>query len=260
MLTYKDHLKSVLLLIHYWFPVVLGWSITLVIHRATHLPISPSGINLYLLGILAAYSLDRWLDPPEEIRPVWLTTILLIGFLVSAALGALIAVQLSAKTISGIVLFSLITIFYGKAKKIPFLKAILVAVVWTWAGVALAFQNQNWFAWQFWTMQTSLPLVILITAGVILCDLKDLKHDGKEGVRSLPVMFGLRNTILATSALLLIAAVISYQQGRMGLMMSSIVLIVLAQFPSVLSLDAVGPLLVDAALALPGFLIFVHLI
>ena len=137
---------------------------------------------------------------------------------------------------------------------------MLVAVVWTWAGVALAFQNQNWFAWQFWTMQTSLPLVILITAGVILCDLKDLKRDVRNDVRSLPLMFGLRNTILITSALLLVAGAISYEQGRMGLVISSAALIVLAQFPSVISLDAIGPLLVDAALALPGFLIFFHLV
>jgi uncharacterized membrane protein YGL010W len=73
-------------------------------------------------------------------------------------------------------------------------------------------------------------------------------------------MFGPRNTILATSALLLVAAAISYEQGRMGLMISSAVLIGLAQFPFLLSLDAIGPLLVDAALTLPGFLIFLHLV
>lgn len=256
----KNTLKPTLLLVHYWFPIALGWSITLVIHRATGLPISPSGIFLYLLGILAAYSLDRWLDPSEEIRPSWLTATLFVGFLVAATLGALIVIRLSIKTISVIVLFSIITIFYRQAKKIPFLKAGLVAIIWTWAGVALPFQNQNWFAWQFWTMQTSLPLVILIVAGVILCDLKDLKLDSKEDVRSLPVMFGLRNTIWVTSTLLLVAAAISYEQGRMGLVISSAALIGLAQFPFLLSQDAIGPLLVDAALALPGFLIFLHLV
>ena len=256
----ENALKPTLLLIHYWFPVALGWSIVLVIHRATGLLVSPSGIYLYLLAILAAYSLDRWLDPPDELRPSWLTTMLLVGFLVSSILGALIAIQLSAKTISAIVLFSIITIFYSKVKKLPFLKAVLVAIVWIWAGVAISFENQNWFAWQFWTLQISLPLVILIAAGVILCDFKDLKLDDKDGVRSLPVMFGLHNTILATSALLLVAAAISYEQGRMGLVISSLALMVSAQFPSIIALDALGPLLVDVALTLPGFLIFFHLV
>jgi 4-hydroxybenzoate polyprenyltransferase len=256
----KSTLKSILLLIHYWFPVALGWSIALVIHRATGSLISPLGIDLYLLGIWAAYSLDRLLDQSREVRQSWLTASLLIGFMVSAALGAILVIQLSPKTISAIVLFSIITILYSKAKKIPFLKTVLVAIVWTWAGVALPFQNQNWFAWQFWTMQTSLPLVMLIAAGVILCDFKDLKFDGQDGVRSLPVMFGLRNTSLATSALLLIAAVISYQQGRIGLVISSAALIGLAQFPFILSLDTIGPLLVDIALTLPGLMIFLHLV
>lgn len=256
----KSTLKPILLLIHYWFPIALGWSVALVVHRATGLPILSSGIFLYLLGILAAYSLDRWLDPSEEIRPTWLTAMLFVGFLISATLGALIVVRLSVKTISVIVLFSIITVFYRQTKKIPFLKAGLVAIIWAWAGVALPFQNQNWFAWQFWTMQTSLPLVILIAAGVILCDFKDLKLDSIDDVQSLPVILGLRNTIWVTSALLLIAATISYEQGRMGLVISSAALIGLAQFPFLLSQEAIGPLLVDAALTLPGFLIFLHLV
>lgn len=256
----KSTLKPILLLIHYWFPIALGWSIALVVHRATGLPILSSGIFLYLLGILAAYSLDLWLDPSEEIRPTWLTAMLFVGFLISATLGALIVVRLSVKTISVIVLFSIITVFYRQTKKIPFLKAGLVAIIWAWAGVALPFQNQNWFAWQFWIMQTSLPLVILIAAGVILCDFKDLKLDSIDDVQSLPVILGLRNTIWVTSALLLIAATISYEQGRMGLVISSAALIGLAQFPFLLSQEAIGPLLVDAALTLPGFLIFLHLV
>lgn len=256
----KRTLKTLMLLVHYWFPILLGWSIAMVIQRATGSPFSSSGIYLYLLGIWAAYSLDRLLDPADEVRPRWLTAALIVGFGVAAGLGAVFALQLSPKTISVIALFSLITIFYPKAKRFPFLKTLLVAIVWIWAGVALPFQNQNWFAWQFWTMQTSLPLVILIAAGAILCDFKDLRFDNGDGVPSLPVMFGLRNTVLVTSMLLLIAAMLSFEQGRIGLVVSSVVLIGLAQFPFILSLDAIGPLLVDAALTLPGLLIFLHIV
>jgi len=256
----KAGLKPALLLIHYWFPVALGWSIATVIHQATGLPITSSGIHLYLLTIMAAYSLDRWLDRSDEVRTSWLTAVLFAGFLISAILGAFIAVQLSVKTISLMVVFSIITILYCKVKKIPFLKAVLVSIVWVWAGVAFSFQNQNWFAWQFWTMPPALPLVLLIAAGVILCDFKDVKLDDRNGIQSLPVMFGSRNTILFTTILLIIAAGISYEQGRMGLVYSSAALIGLSQFPFILSLDAIGPLLVDAALTLPGLLIFLHLV
>ena len=256
----KSTLKSILQLIHYWFPVALGWSIALVIQRATSLPILPSGIHLYLLAIWAAYSLDRLLDGPKEARPFWLTGFLWFGFIVATIFGVILAVQLSFKTISVIVLFSMITILYTRVKKIPFLKMLLVAIVWCWAGVALPFSNPHWFAWQFWTIQASLPLVMLIVAGVILCDFKDFKSDGESGVRTLPVMFGLHNTILSTSILLLTTALIAYEQGRIGLMISSITLIGLAQFPGILSLDVIGPLLVDAALTIPGLMIFLHMV
>jgi hypothetical protein len=73
-------------------------------------------------------------------------------------------------------------------------------------------------------------------------------------------MFGSRKTILAVCALILIAGVIAYEQGRMGLVVSSVALIGLAQFPFVLSQEAFGSLLVDTALALPGILIVLHLI
>jgi len=37
-------------------------------------------------------------------------------------------------------------------------------------------------------------------------------------------------------------------------------MIALAQFPKLLSLEAIGPLVVDMTLAIPGFLIALHLI
>ncbi len=250
----KNFLKSILLLIHYWFPVLVGWSIILVIHKATGFPISPEGELLYMLAILAAYSLDRLLDHPGVMRPHWLTAALWVGLFSAASLGVVIVFWQSPQTISVMILFALITFAYRKAKKFPLLKTLLVAILWTWAGMALPFQN----AWQFWTVQISLPLVILLSANAILCDFKDLKSDERAGVRSLPAMLGLRNTTRIASFLLVVAAIISYEQGRTGLVISSTVLIGLAQFPLLLSLDAVGPLLADAALTLPGLLILLH--
>ena len=256
----KGNLKSLLLLIHYWFPVALGWSIATVIHHATDLPILPSGIHLYLLCILAAYSFDRLYDNNDSSRPAWIKITLLSGFLAASVLGFFFALQVSIQTLSAMVIFSIITVFYSWMKKFPFVKFLLVSIVWAWAGVALPFANQHWFAWQFWTMQTSMPLVILIACGCILCDFKDITSDLTDGVRSLPVTFGPRNTILITSALLGITAFISYFDGRPGLLVSSLILIGLAQFPKVLSLDAIGPLVVDMVLTIPGFMIALHVI
>lgn len=260
MLKMKDNLKYFLLLIHYWFPVALGWSIALVVHRATGLHIFASGFYLYLLTIFAAYNLDRIIDNDDAKRPLWLQVSLISGFLASTVAGLLIAFQLSIQTFSALFVFFLITIFYRRAKKFPLVKGILVAIVWVWAGVALPFVNKEWFAWQFWTMHISIPIVILMTCGVVLCDFKDIKSDRLNNIQSLPVMWGVRKTTLIISALLLISAVISYNEDRMGLVVSSITLLGLAQFPRFLSLDAIGPLVIDAALSLPGLLIVLHLI
>jgi len=255
-----SNFKSLLLLIHYWFPIALGWSIAMVIHQATGSPILSSGITLYLLGIWAAYSFDRILDDPEGSRPHWLKVTLMLGFVISTGLGALLALEFSLQTLSVLVVFSVITLSYRKAKRFPFLKTLLVAITWTWAGVALPFSNSNWFAWQFWTRRTSVPLVLLIAAECILCDLKDLKFDQADGVRSMPVILGLRNTLLLTSVVLMAAALLSFEEGRMGLVASSLALLFLARFPVLLSLEAIGPLLVDLALTIPGLLISIHLV
>jgi len=256
----RDTFRSILLLIHYWFPVVLGWSVVLVIHHATDMPISNSGLHLYLLGICAAYSLDRIVDNADPTRPVWMKAALFTGFLFSAVVGFFLALHLSAQTFSALVLFSSVTLSYAWIKRLPFAKGALVGVVWVWAGMALAFSNHHWFAWQFWTMPVSLPMVLLVACGVVLCDFKDIKADHLQGVKSLPAMLGSRKTTLVISALLVLTALISYGENRMGLVVSSLLLILLTQFPRLLSLKAIGPLVVDAALALPGFLIALHLI
>lgn len=256
----KLDFRSVLLLVHYWFPVALGWSVALVIQHATGVPIAPAGIGLYLLCICAAYSLDRLLDNTGKNHPTWLTAALWAALGLSTFVGLFLAPQLSIQSLSAVAVFAVVTLLYRKAKRFPFLKTALVAVVWIWAGVAFTFANPGWFAWRFWTLGASVPLVMLVAAGCILCDFKDLKFDDDGGVRSLPVMFGLRKTILVTSALLLLAALIAYREGRMGLVVSGAALIVLAQFPALLSLESVGPLLVDLALTLPGVLISLRLV
>ena len=256
----KEPYKSLLLLIHYWFPVGLGWSIVLVIHQATDMPIVSSGLHLYLFGICAAYSFDRLIDNANISRPLWLTASLLLGFLVSTLSGFFLAVHLSLQTVSALVLFSVLTLLYSRAKKLPLVKGILVAIVWGWAGVALPFANNHWFAWQFWDMPISLPVVVLMACGVILCDFKDIKSDYVHGVRSLPVVLGSHKTTMLISGLLMVTALISFQENRMGLVVSSTLLFWLAHFPVLLSLDAIGPLVVDISLTVPGVLIALHLI
>ena len=252
--------KSTLLLLHYWFPICLGISIALVLHRDTGQPLSPAGLALFVAGICAAYSLDRLLDAPDEKTSRWLQRALWLGFALSASIGLIASAWLSFKTLSTMIIFAVASLIYRQVKRFPAVKTVLVAIVWTWAGAALAINNENWGAWKWWTIDASLPLVLLIAAGCILCDLKDTESDRRQGVQSLPVLLGVPRTIVIVMAMAIIAAVLALLDGRPGIFYSGLLLAVSAFFPALLSQQAVGPLIVDAILSLPGILILTHLV
>lgn len=255
----KSTIKSLLLLIHFWFPIALGWSISLVMQRATNLPFYPIGMSFFLIGIWAAYSLDRLVDFPEK-QPSWLRYCLLLGFILSTITGLIIFLKLPIKIMPVVVVLSLISILYRYFKTYPLVKTLLVSIVWVWAGAALPIENNYWLAWNWYSYKVSLPLILLISAGCILCDLKDIESDNKTGVYSLPVLLGVNRTIVIVSVLSIAAAILSFYQNRWGIFTSSSILTVLAQYPSVISIEAFGPLLVDIILTLPGVLIITKLI
>jgi len=256
----KRFLNSFLLLIHYWLPIALGWSLVIVINHATGMPILPAGFHLYLFGICAIYSIDRVIDNSDPSRQVWVTWALTGGFLISITASFFLVFQLSLQAISALGLLSFVTVLYVWVKQVPFLKGFWAAIVWGWTTVALPFADTQWFALHFWTLQVSLPVVILMACAIIMCDFKDIKNDQFNGIKSFPVLLGTKRTVWAISLLLVITAIISLEENRIGLLVGSILLFILAQFPDFLSKRVVGPLAVDAALVIPGALIAFHII
>jgi len=256
----KRFIDSLLLLTHYWFPIGIGWSLVLVINHATDMPISRVGFQLYLLGICAIYSIDRLVDNSDPSRSFWVTAVLAAGFLVSVSISGILVFQIPIQSISTLLLLSVLTLLYVWVKRFPFAKGFWAAMVWGWITVAAPFLDKQWFAWQFWTLQVSLPIVILMACNIIMCDFKDIKSDRLNGIKSLPVLLGTRKTTWAISLLIIIAAVISFDENRPGLFIGSILLLLLAQFPNLLSRRVLGPLMVDAALVIPGVLIVLHII
>ena len=94
----------------------------------------------------------------------------------------------------------------------------------------------------------------------ILCDLKDTESDRRQGVQSLPVILGIPGTIFVVLALAIVASILALLDGRPGVFYSGLLLALSAFFPALLSQQAIGPLIVDAILSLPGILILTHLI
>ena len=105
-MTRNETLTSGFLLAHYLFPVALGLSFSLVMHRATGLPLSAAGMVLFTAGIGCAYSLDRLIDKPTTPYPRWVFLALVATFATAALAGLVAAVCLPVKTLSATLIFA----------------------------------------------------------------------------------------------------------------------------------------------------------
>ncbi len=252
--------RDTLRLVHYWWPLVVGWSVTLVVHRATRRTPDPDGLAFLLLGICAAYSLDRVLDHgPEPARP-WVRRTLIVTAALSTMAGLLVLTRMPLPTAAIVPALSLVSVLYRRLKRLPLAKNVFVPLVWTWATMALPFPDGSWFGWRWVVEPVAAPLFLLLTAGVLLCDLKDEPHDRQAGVSSLAVVVGGRRAAWVGVALGLAAGLAASVEHRSGLAVSAFGLSLTALWPRLLATDVIGPLVVDVILSLPGFLIASHLV
>lgn len=244
-------------LLHYWWPVVMAWSLVVVVHRATGRAVSSPGLCTLLLGALAAYSLDRLRETGPPGRPLWLRTALVGAVLASGLGGLLMLPLLSAPKIALLVALASVALAYPRAKRLPFVKAILVPAVWTCAGIVLPTADAGWLAV---LTPVAVPLFLLLAAGCLLCDVKDFEADRRCGVRSLPVQLGVGGTLAVAATLAAIGAALAWQGHRPGLLAGGLCMVAIAPWRALLATEAIGPLAVDFVLTLPGLLIAAHLL
>lgn len=247
--------RSALRLLHYWWPLALGWSLTVVVQRATGREADLYGIATLLSGIFAAYSLDRVLDPPAARGQSWMTRMLVFAGVSSAIVCGLAASRLPLRTAALVPALGAASLLYPSLKQIPITKTVALPAVWTWASIALPFNDGSWLGWHAVLQPVALPLLLLIGAGCLLCDLKDEAGDRRAGVRSLPAMFGGTATVRVAVALAVASAAAALIEHRTGLAVGAAVLGAATFSPSLLATEAAGPLLVDVILTLPGILI-----
>lgn len=244
-------------LLHYGWPVVLGWALAEVAVQATGRPVSPAGRALLLLGIGAAYSFDRLVDPPASPTRV-LRVVLGVAF-VGCSAGVLgLLPWLPASSLSLLPLLAAAVVGYRKAKAFPLVKAFLVPLVWTWAGIALPLADPSWLGFRSLAQPVALPLFLVLASGCLLCDVNDVERDGLQGVRSLPVQVGLRWALVIAALLAVLGTAAALFQGRLGLAVDGLLLVLLAGCRPLLLLESWGPFVVDVVLTLPGFLIAVR--
>lgn len=249
-----------LTLLHIWWPIALGWSVAVVVHRATGRPWDPAGITVLLLGIVAAYSLDRVVGRvvDEARRPRWLQRLLLgSGLLATLGVAAMLP-SLSAASRTAAALSAAISLTYPLVKRLPLGKTLIVPLVWTWCGIVLPVRGWEQASW--WTEPVALPLFLLFAAGCLLCDVKDADDDRAAGVPSVPALVGPRRAVWIGSACALLAAGVAMATGRPALACSATVLAGLAFDARLLATPDLGPLLVDVVMTLPGVLIATHVV
>ena len=270
---------STLRLLHYWWPLAVGWSFVVVIRRATSLPADPYGLVALLAGILAAYSFDRVADQstldstrgPDRRRAtgtiaarstdrVHLERVLTVVGLGATVICAMATSRLPIRTAALIPILGVISLFYSALKRHAVVKAIVLPGVWIWAAAVLPFNDGSWFGWHALLRPVTAPLMLLNVAACLLCDLKDEARDRRAGVRSLPALYGGAATIHIAAGLAAVAAGLALVEHRAGLVFSAAALGAATLTPSVLAVDIVGPLMVDVILTLPGILISAHVV
>ncbi len=252
--------KSALRLLHYWWPLGVGWSYMMVVQRATSITPDPFGLVALLSGILAAYSLDRVVDPGASTRRLLVDRLLALTGCTAALVCLIATLQLPLETASIVPVLGVTALRYSRLKRHAFVKTILLPAVWIWAALALPFNDGSWLGWRVLLQPITAPLLLLNTAGCLLCDLKDEASDRREGVRSLAALYGGPATIWTAAALALAAAGLGIVEHRAGLVFSAAALGAAMTVPSILAIDVVGPLMVDVILTLPGILISTHVV
>lgn len=251
----QDTGRSMLRLLHYWWPLALGWSLAVVVERATGRTPDPRGLIVLLSGIVAAYSIDRVFDPSRARNQPWVDALLGLTGPVSAIICAWNAAHLPVHTAALMPLLGVAALAYSTLKRWTVTKTALLPLVWTWASIALPFGDGSWFGWRALLEPVAAPLFCLIAAGCLLCDLKDEEDDRMAGVRSLPALKGSAATIRVAVALAFAAAGLALLEHRPGIVVGAGVLGLATTVPGVLAADATGPLLVDVILTLPGILV-----
>ncbi len=250
-----DVRNSTLRLLHYWWPLALGWSLTVVIQRATGRAPDRNGLLVLVTGIAAAYSLDRLIDPPSRADAPWLRRLLCAAAAAATLAGGVAAWRLPLQTSVLLPVLGVTSALYPRLKRRVATKLLVLPLIWTWAAVALPFNDGSWFGWHVLQLPVTAPLLLLLAAGCLLCDLKDEAADRAAGVASVPAMLGRSTALHVATVLIVAAAAVAALEHRSAVALGAAALGLSTLSPALLATDAAGPLLVDVILTLPGVLI-----
>lgn len=246
---------TTLRLLHYWWPMVLGWSLAQVVGRALGRGPDPFGLVALLAGVLAGYSLDRVLDAPRSGHGERLRRVLLGTGGVAAIVCGAAALRLPFGSAIAVPILGALALLHPRLKRRWPTKLVLLPVVWALAVVALPFPDGGAFAWRSLGQPVVAVLFLLVAAGCFLCDLKDELSDAAASVPSLVVVVGAAWAARLAGGLALVGAVLAFAIDEPELALGGGLLAMASRHARLLAVDVLGPLLVDVLLSVPGILV-----
>jgi len=234
---------------HTWLlgPLAICFSSILVVAHATMHPFAIAGVVLFFAGVIAAYTLDHWMDHPDQrSRFLGVTT----GLAIFIGLGA--ALWLPGWKIAVALALGVISLAYRRCKQWPLVKTFLVAGAWTTASMAFPV---DWNTREIAPAALIIALFATFAANALLCDLKDGVADTRTGVRSAMVLWGEPAATALAAALAMTGVLAALAAHRLGLAGAGLMLCALTIFPRWISRPILGPALADSALVLPAVFI-----
>lgn len=246
-------------LLHYWWPLALGWSLTVLVGSALGRAADAAGRLTLLSGILCAYSLDRAYGSHAPGIPRGLRSVLRAVAAAATVVCAAAALRLPVETAVLVPVLAVAALAYPELKRLPATKLVLLPLVWVWGSMVLPFNAGSWAGWRMLTQPIVAPLLLLVAAGSLLCDLKDEADDRARGVWTLPARVGAAHTLRLAAGLALGASALAALQHQPTLAAGGVALGASTLVPSVLSTEVAGPLLVDVILTLPGVFVAARL-
>ncbi|MDA3959949.1 MAG: UbiA family prenyltransferase [Planctomycetota bacterium] len=242
--------RIALTLLHVLVPVFSVAGLVTVLQVTWGAALFGPGVMALLAGVVVVYSAERVVERYAELGRYlvrYLLTLSAIGLLVLAwavlqAPDLLLPVTIPLAAIS---------LAYPPLARIPAAKELAVTLCWTIGIVVLPFIAEE-ARWGLLHEPAAWAIAALVMAGTLLCDLKDIEADSASDVRSLPVLIGDKWTRLVAAAAALDAVWLAWWGQAYALLLASFLLVWLATRPDWLRRPLLGPILVDATLALPG--------
>lgn len=241
------------LLAHIWLPVLTTLSMARALCQVFPTAVVfPAGAWTLGLGVLSVYTADRLLEPGR--LPVALSAPLWALCGLSCLSMVALAYLEPARLLPVDIALGSASLAYGRLKRSPVLKTLLVTATW-WIGCTLLpfdLRGRARLEPLLLLHPAALGLSLSVAAGALLCDFKDAARDARAGVRSLPVLLGARRAQWVCAGLALSAVVACALAHAWALLCCAAAMLVLTPNLAWLERPLLGPLSVDGALALPG--------